>query len=84
MTTPPRKTELTDGRVVVEIGTCAGRQAACDHVETFLAKAGIQTVVLGGSRVYAFGVLESDAHRAAELLRGDPQRHRYGITVYDG
>jgi hypothetical protein len=49
-----------------------------------MAKAGIQAVVLGGSRAYAFGVAESDAIRAAALLRGDPQRDRYDITIYEG
>jgi hypothetical protein len=83
MSTALRKHELIDGGVVVEIGTCAGRQLACDHVEELLAKAGIQVVILGGSRVFAFGVPETDAVRAAELLRSDLERGRHSITVYE-
>lgn len=91
MSTPLRKTELGDDKTLVRVGFVAARgktrqeglhTKACDHVEALLAAAGIQAFI-HGSRGYAIDVLETDAARAAELLRADPKKERYRITVYE-
>jgi len=82
MNTSRRKTEQPDGSVLVHIGMCAGGSDASSHVEAVLAAAGIQPVV-HGSRAYAIEVLEPDVLRATELLRTDPRREHYGITVFE-
>jgi hypothetical protein len=91
MSTPVRKSELGDGRILVRVGLIAARgqtrdeaihREACSHVEALLAGAGIQAFI-HGSRAYAIDVLEADASPAAGLLRADPQRELYSITVYE-
>jgi len=88
---PPRKSELGDGRILIRVGFVAAtartreeaiHRDACSHVEALLATGGIQAF-LHGSRGYAIDVLETDAARAAELLRADPQKELYSITVYE-
>jgi hypothetical protein len=91
MSTPLRKSELGDGRILVRVGfIAAGGKTreesilaeACSHVEALLAEAGIQPF-LHGSRGCAIDVLETDAARAAELLRADPQKGLYSITAHE-
>jgi len=82
MSTPLRKSELSDGRVFVQIGTCGGTPEAASPVEALLSKKGIETN-FHGSRAYAIEVQASDAAHAAELLRNDPQKEEHMITVYE-
>ena len=86
MPTPLHKSESPDGRVLVRVGMCPPhcprRPDVSRHVEALLAKEGIQAII-HGSRAYAIEILESNALRAIELLRADPQKKDYGITVFE-
>ena len=72
---------LNDGRVTVQIGTCAGTPEAADYVIGVLGAACIE-VYPHGSRVYAIEVLEADVKRAQVLLRRDRNRDQYRIRLY--
>ena len=77
-----RETELRDGTIVVQIGTCAGTREATGHVESVLFAKGIEPVV-HGSRAYAICVPKDRVGEARQLLKSDPQKQEFGIFVYD-
>jgi len=68
-----RKTELKDGTVVVQVGSCAGTQEATEHVESILRSRGIEPV-LHGSRAYAICVPEDRASKPASCSRATRRR----------
>jgi len=77
----PWTSKLNDGTVVTHVGSCAGTTEAVNHVRAVLASGGIW-VRTEGSKAYTIFVREADAQYAKELLRGDPQREYFHVTVY--
>jgi len=77
-----RETELRDGTIVVQIGTCAGNEEATRHVESVLLAKGIEPV-LHGSRAYAICVPEDRVEEARQLLKSDPQKLEFGLFIHD-
>jgi hypothetical protein len=66
---------------VTHIGSCSGTDEAVEHVSAVLTAKGIW-VGMEGSKAYTIVVRDADAEKARELLRTDPQKGRFHVTVY--
>ena len=71
-----------EGKTWVGIGSCSGRSEAMHHVQAVLASAGIEPII-EGSVMYRICVLETDIHRALDLLKEDADASIYKIELYD-
>ncbi len=79
---PGWESKLNDGTVVAHIGSCSGTDDAVNHVTAVLAAADIW-VGTEGSKCYTIFVRDADADKAKEVLRGDPQKERFHVYIYD-